>query len=372
MSRTVSGTSNSTKRVRNWLHSIRLWKVPLATVSLWPLLSSRGIPKTPTPGARRSIFWSMVKVIPTQTRIKITIEAGKPYETVSRTQCETQQREDETPAQPSSLHWSSPHRQRTQTWPRQIKAMLEMPKPADVAGVQRLIRFVNYLSKFLPRLSDVRKPLMKLMAKDDHQDQAFQRIRQLVTEAPILKYYEPTEDLTLQGDVSPTGLGAVLTQNGQPLAFSSRALSEPWAYAQREKELLSAVFGLEKYHQYTYGRKITVQTDHKPLEAIVKKPLPMAPKRLQPRLLRLLVYDADLTYRCGRQMQLADTPRRAYLPLTDATPFEMEVQSVKMVQYLPLAAARLDDTSQALTSYPERLAGRQKCRSCCSDALLQY
>ena len=130
--------------------------------------------------------------------------------------------------------------------------MLEMPKPTDVAGVQRLIGFVNYLSKFLPRLSDVCEPLRKLMAKDvewhwtDHQDQAFQRIRQLVTEAPVLKYYEPMEELTLQSDASQTGLGAVLTQNGQPLAFASRALSDTETrYAQIEKELLSVVFGLE-------------------------------------------------------------------------------------------------------------------------------
>ena len=111
------------------------------------------------------------------------------------------------------------------------------------------------------------------MAKDlewhwtEHQDQAFQRIRQLVTKAPVLKYYEPTEELTLQSDASQTGLGAVLTQNGQPLAFASRALSDTETrYAQIEKELLSVVFGLEKFHQYTDGRKVTVQTDHKPLK----------------------------------------------------------------------------------------------------------
>ena len=76
------------------------------------------------------------------------------------------------------------------------------------------------------------EPLRKLMTKDvewhwtDHQDQAFQRIRQLVTEAPVLKYYEPMEELTLQSDASQTGLGAILTQNSQPLAFASRALSD--------------------------------------------------------------------------------------------------------------------------------------------------
>ena len=86
----------------------------------------------------------------------------------------------------------------------------------------------------------------------------------------------------------------------------------------------------------------------------LKKPLHMAPKRLQRLLLRLLVYDVILTYRCGRQMQLADTLSRAYLPLTDATPFEMEVQSVNMVQDLPLAAARLDDV-QAHTAKDDTL-----------------
>ena len=234
--------------------------------------------------------------------------------------------------------------------PNKIKAMLEMPKPTDVPGIQRLIGFVNYLSKFLPRLSEVCEPLRKLMAKEvewhwtEHQEQAFEKIRQLVTEAPVLRYYEPKEELTLQSDASQTGLGAVLTQNGQPLAFASRALSDAETrYAQIEKELLSVVFGLERFHQYTYGRRITVQTDHKPLESIVKKPLHMAPKRLQRLLLRLLVYDVDLGYRSGRQMELADTLSRAYLPHNEPTRFEEDVQTINMVQDLPLAAARRDD-----------------------------
>ena len=141
----------------------------------------------------------------------------------------------------------------------------------------------------------------------------------------------------------------------QPLAFASRALSDAETrYAQIEKELLSVVLGLEKFHQYTYGRKVTVQTDHKLLEAIVKKPVHMAPKRLQHLLLRLLVYDVNLTYRCGCEMQLADTLNIAYLPLTDVTPFEMEVPSVNMVQDLLLTAARLDDI-QAHTAKDDTL-----------------
>ena len=149
----------------------------------------------------------------------------------------------------------------------------------------------------MPRLSEVCELLRRLTMKDvawhwtEHQEQAFNKLKHLVTVAPVLEYFDPKEELTLQRDASDTGLGAVLTQNGQPIAFASRALSDAETrYAQIEKELLAVVFGLEKFHQYTYGRPVTVQSDHKPLEVIVKKPVFKAPKRLQRLLLRLLVY----------------------------------------------------------------------------------
>lgn len=141
-------------------------------------------------------------------------------------------------------------------------------------------------------------------------------------------------------------MGAVLTQNGQLIAFASRALSDAETrYVQIEKELLSVVFGSEKFHQYTYGRRVTVQTHHKPLESIVVKPLHMAPKRLQRLLLRLLVYDVSLTYRTGRKMQLADWLSKAHLPHNESTQFEEELQGVNMVQDL-LSAVRMDDIQE--------------------------
>ena len=103
------------------------------------------------------------------------------------------------------------------------------------------------------------------------------------------------------------------------------------------------VFGLEKFHKYTYGRSVTVQSDHKPLEVIVKKPVCKAPKRLQRLLLRLLVYDVNLLYRIGSQMQLADTLSRAYLPQMDPTPLQKEVDAVNMAQDIAVSAARVDD-----------------------------
>ena len=87
--------------------------------------------------------------------------------------------------------------------------------------------------------------------------------------------------MTLQCDASERGLGYSLLQEGQPIAYGARGLtSAEQNYAQIEKEMLAIVVGCEKFDQYIYGRKAFVETDHKPLVSITKKPVHSAPKRL--------------------------------------------------------------------------------------------
>jgi hypothetical protein len=103
-------------------------------------------------------------------------------------------------------------------------------------------------------------------------------------------------------------------QEGKPVAYASRALtSAQQQYAQMEKELLAIVYGCRKFHQYVYGRELEVETDHKPLQSIFKKPLHQAPSRLQKMLLQLQSYDLTVTYKPGKEMSLADTLSRANL-----------------------------------------------------------
>ena len=79
--------------------------------------------------------------------------------------------------------------------------------------------------------------------------------------------YNLEEEVTLQCDASQSCLGAALLQNGQPVAYASRALSAAETrYAQIEKELLAIVFTCECFEPYVYGRHmIRVESDHKPL-----------------------------------------------------------------------------------------------------------
>ena len=129
----------------------------------------------------------------------------------------------------------------------------------------------------------------------------------------VLKYYNVHEEVIIQCDASEVGLGATLLQNGQPIVYASCALSKTeQCYAQIEKECLAIVFACERFDHYIYVKDcITVQSDHKPLETIFKKPLLSAPKRLQRMLLRLQKYNLNVTYTRGKDLFIVDTLSRA-------------------------------------------------------------
>ena len=119
----------------------------------------------------------------------------------------------------------------------------------------------------------------------------------------------------LQVDASDTGLGGVLLQDGQPVAFTSSTLSATEvSYAPIEKEYLAIKVACTKSYQYLYGKQdVVVHSDHQPLKTIFKKPLSKAPKRLQRMMLQLPPFKFTVVYKKGKYMYLADTLSRAAL-----------------------------------------------------------
>ena len=119
--------------------------------------------------------------------------------------------------------------------------------------------------------------------------------------------FDTAKETTLQVDASLKGIGAFLLLDNKPVAFASKALTDTESrYPNIERELLEVVYGCERFHTYIYGRSVTVQTDHKPLESIHLKHLMAAPPRLQQMLLRLQPYNITIQYKPGREMELAD------------------------------------------------------------------
>ena len=234
-----------------------------------------------------------------------------------------------------------------------------MPDLGDAAAIHRLIGMVTYLAKFVPRLSDNTEPLRELIRHDtewvwDHQQKkAFQKLKEAVSSAPVLRYSSLEDEMTMQCDASKSGLGAALIQLGQPVAFVSRTLTPAdTRYAQIEKELQAIVYACEKFDVYLYGRtEVTIQSDYKPLECIFKTPLNTAPMGLQRMLLTLQRYNLRVVYTKGTEMFLADTLSRAYLPVNmcDLRP---SLEEIDATLGLPVSADRLQQIQHATLEDP--------------------
>lgn len=196
---------------------------------------------------------------------------------------------------------------------KKIDAITKLNSPKDRAEVQRFIGMVTYLAKFIPNFSERTMPLRRLLSTKTKwswgktEQDCFDLLKLLITEAPVLAYFDKSKNVLLSTDASQHGLGAVLLQEGKVISYASTSLNATQQrYAQIEKELLAVVFGCEKFHYYLWGIDCQGETDHRPLLKIMEKPLQDLSPRLQRMVMRLLRYRIKLKYTPGKHMYIAD------------------------------------------------------------------
>ena len=170
------------------------------------------------------------------------------------------------------------------------------------------------MAPFISKLADQTAPLRALTKKDvpfewnSSLQKVFENVKASICKDIALTYFDVTKPTTIQVDTSKIGIGAALLQDGRPIAFASKALTETeQRYANIERELLAVVFSCECFHTYIYGKPFVVETDHKPLEMIHKKSLASTPPRLQWMLPCLQHYDVIIKYCPGKEMVLTDS-----------------------------------------------------------------
>ena len=178
-----------------------------------------------------------------------------------------------------------------------VTAITKMPAPTHKKQVQSFIGMSNYLSKFSARLSEIVESIRELAKDKDtfqlgprHQS-VFTQIKQEIVSAPILHYYNPKKQTVLQTDANIKCLGACLLQEEKPVYFASRALTDAQqGYLAIELELLAVAWAMEKCHHFLYASHFILETDQKPLEAILSKSINQATPRLQRILIRTFPY----------------------------------------------------------------------------------
>ena len=237
-----------------------------------------------------------------------------------------------------------------------------MPAPQSIQSLQSFNGMVNYLKRFSPVLTDLAEPLRRLQKQDtiwaweSEQQQAFEKIKNVLTTLPVLTYFDKDKDHIIQTNASKTGLGAVLLQEGQPIVYASRTLTETEKrYSNIERELLGVVFGLERLHHYTFGSQITVETDHQPLISIWKKTIANSSPRLQRLLLRLAQYDVHIEHLRGKENIIADALSHVG-PLTPESQDYMtslnnieKIPVHQLTQIAPASTVRLEELCEATT-----------------------
>ena len=251
-----------------------------------------------------------------------------------------------------------------------VEAIVRMEPPPDVTGLRRLMGMVNYLGRFLPELATVASPLNGLMRADSAwlwgppQEEAFARIKELISNAPVLAFYDVNRPTVVSADASQFGIGGALLQEYptglKPVAYFSRSLSaSEYHYAQIEKECLAGVSACEKFEMYLVGiPSFRLLTDHKPLVPLInKKDIDQTPIRCQRLLTRMMRFNVEAVHTPGKNLVISDTLSRS--PVKDIGDREMDLER-EVEAYVgnvrsgwPATTTKLEEIRQATREDPK-------------------
>lgn len=206
--------------------------------------------------------------------------------------------------------------------PSRTAAIQALKPPQNRLMLQKICGVFNHLRKFIPQMGTISAPLCELLSSSvtfqwlPVHDEAFQNLKDCVSNAPVLVPFDHTKPLVVQADASQFGLGAVLLQDNKLVSSASRKLTAcECNYAQIEKEMLALVYAAEKMKSFSYGMpNVKFQTDHQPLVSIFQKPVhKITNDRLKKMRLKLMMYNPQVEYLPGKYMYLADLLSRNFI-----------------------------------------------------------
>ncbi|CAA0823405.1 Uncharacterized mitochondrial protein AtMg00860, partial [Striga hermonthica] len=199
--------------------------------------------------------------------------------------------------------------------PSKVAAVQNWSTPKSPSEVRSFLGLAGYYRRFIEGFSKIALPLSQLTRKSvkfewtDRCESCFQELKKRLTSAPVLTIPDPSRSFTIFSDASRQGLGCVLMQEGQVIAYASRQLKpHEQNYSTRDLELATVVHALKIWRHYLYGGRCEIFTDHKSLQYIfTQNELNMR----QRRWLELVKdYDCTIQYHPGKANVVADALSR--------------------------------------------------------------
>ncbi|WVZ96404.1 hypothetical protein U9M48_042044, partial [Paspalum notatum var. saurae] len=220
------------------------------------------------------------------------------------------------------------------TEPSKVRAVQEWPVPATLKELRGFLGLTGYYRKFIRNYGMIARPLTQLLKKGvafqwtSVTDEAFQLLKKAMIEAPVLAIPDFSKPFVIETDASDFGLGAVLMQEGHPVAYLSKHLSERNSgLSTYEKECMAILMAVEKWRPYLQNGEFILRTDHKNLLYLTEQ---RASTKLQLKaVLKLMDLRYKIVYKKGCTNVAADAlsrcPRSAsVVAVSECTPAWLE------------------------------------------------
>ncbi|KAE8662761.1 hypothetical protein F3Y22_tig00113145pilonHSYRG00200 [Hibiscus syriacus] len=229
------------------------------------------------------------------------------------------------------------------TDPAKIQAMQQWKLPKTLKSLRGFLGLTGYYRRFIKGYGEIAKPLTTMLKKDQFQwteesKAAFEFLKGAMCHSPVLALPNFNKSFWLETDASSRGIGAVLSQEGRPVAYLSRALGpRQLDLSIYEKEYLAILMAISKWRHYLEGGPFIIKTDHEALKHLQEQKLTTSIQKKW--LTKLLGLDYVIQYRKRRHNLAADA-------LSRKDEEEVELQQMTATVVIPTLVQEVEQSYQ--------------------------
>jgi hypothetical protein len=207
--------------------------------------------------------------------------------------------------------------------PDKIQAILDWPVPRSLTALRGFLELTGFYRRFVRHYATLAAPLTDLLLSTKFiwsttADTAFTTLKNKMTSTPVLVLPDFSKIFVVETDASSIAIGAVLSQDGHPIAFFSKKMCRRMqASSVYVREMFAITEAVKKWRQYLIGRHFHIFTDQKSLKSLMVQTIQTTEQ--QKWTAKLQGFSFDIFYKPGKTNLVADALSRKHTDLEPET-----------------------------------------------------